>query len=164
MNPYLDMIPDRFKEKEIQGDYSSATISISHPVEIESKLRIDSKKGIILIQYKEITTTYHCNIFNYRKQISKVWEDTVRLIHVDKTELKKTTLSVNQYVLTFCEPSTGIILEIETMKRRIGWGEIYKVFPTKESAIKYAELLIRNRDIECTLLDSQYQYLQSIAR
>jgi hypothetical protein len=162
INQFLALIPERFKDNLIQENFSSAAISISHPVRPETKLLIDSRKGVIVIQFNGINKIYPCNIFNYKKQVRKVWDDTIELIHSDKIEPKKPTLTTNQYALTFCEPKTGIVLEIETMKRRIGWGDIYKIFETKEDAVEYANLLTRENDIECTLLDSEYQFIQSI--
>lgn len=50
--PFLDLISDRFQDIMIQEDYSLATISISHPVHIENKLLIESKKGTVSVLYR----------------------------------------------------------------------------------------------------------------
>jgi hypothetical protein len=163
ISDFLDMIPERFVEKSIPGDYSSATIKIVHPVHPDSQVLMESRRGVVTVRFNDVVKRYQCNVFSYKRQVRKAWGDMLTLIP-DDGKVRKPILNIGQYAMSFCEPKTGIVLEIETLKRRIGWGDIYKIFKTKEQAMAYADLLVKDQDIECILYDNEYQYIQSIGR
>ena len=156
---FLRLIPSRFINSIIASDFKTSTIEISIP-DSQDIVNIRTEADLITVTHKNKLKQFNCNFLNFKRQIDDAINYIVFLF--PKDNIAKPKLLVNQFVLSFCEPDTGIVLCTETMKRHIGWGDVYMPFDSKESAIDFAEDLLRDKYVECTLYNSNYEYLQTI--
>jgi hypothetical protein len=159
LNFFLKLIPSRFINSNIALDFKTSTIEISIP-NSQDLIKIHSEGGIITVEHKNQLKKYNCNFLNSARQI----DDAVNYIVFlsPKDNITKPKLLAHQFALSFCEPDTGILLCTETMNRRIGWGDVYIPFDSKENAIGFAENFSKDKSVECTLYDNNYEYLQTI--
>lgn len=157
---FLKLIPPRFINSNIASDFKTSTIEISIP-DSRNIIKIHTERGLIVIEYEGKLKKYNCNFLNYTKQI----DDAVNYIAFlsPKDNIPKPKLFVNQFALSFCEHDTGIVLCVETMKRRIGWGDAYMSFDSKKDAIDFAENTFEDKGVECTLYNHNYEYLQTLS-
>lgn len=156
---FLKLIPPRFINSNIAPDFKASTIEISVP-DSKDIIKIHTERGLIAVEHENKLKKYNCNFLNSAKQIT----DAVSYIAFlsPKENIPKPKLLANQVVLCFCEPETGIVLCTETFNRRIGWGEVYMPFNSKEKALDFAENFIKDKYVECILYNNRYEYLQTI--
>ncbi len=157
---FLKLIPSRFINSNIASDFKTSTIDISIP-DSPNIIKIYTESGLIVIDYDGKLKKYNCNFLNSAKQIAEAVNYIVFLS--PKNNIPKPKLFINQFALSFCEHDTGIVLCVETMKRRIGWGDAYMSFDSKKDAIDFAENIFEEKGIECNLYNHNYEYLQTFS-
>ncbi len=160
LDSFLKLIPARFINSNIASDFKTSNIEISLP-DSQNSIKIHTEEGLIMIEYEGKLRTYNCNLINSEKQI----KDAVRYIAFlsPKNNVSKPKLLINQFVLCFCEPDTGIVLCVETMNTYIGWGDTYISFESEKDAVDFAEKIFEHKNVEATLYTHNYEYLRTLS-
>jgi hypothetical protein len=152
-NSFLEKIPKRFIEITIDDNYQSASLKIRNSICFDNIFNLETKKGLISVDYFDTFKKFYCNRFNYKKQIEK---SLLCLLDSNSNRPKLPKIPIlekNQFSLALCGPATGQVFEIETLKVYIGWGEIYRIFNSFEESIEFVKKFEKTIDIECRIYD-----------
>lgn len=155
-------IPSKYIEKKVENKFKSAHIHISFTHFSEEKISFYYCKGLIISQFRDTQKRYQCTFFNFNNQFEKAVDEIFGFVPKQYFESCKQALEPHQFALLFCESATGIVLETEEFKRRIGWGEEFKIFDSKEDALNFAYQITKEKPIECILYNSNYEQLEIV--
>jgi hypothetical protein len=72
-------------------------------------------------------------------------------------------LSVGEFAVVQAEVATGIVLTTDGQQRHVGSGEMYRIFPSLDSARAFARQVVTpSPKVECWIYDSEQTYIERI--